>query len=201
MEPFALWDWTALGWYLDVHVIDDHNASDLLRLGELHWVYLQVTDTAHLEASAAKDPDHRERLRAALAPFPAAMGPLVPDHSLFDMTVLGSDEDADRTAAVYDALWPNNIMADDAEQMTATGRTRYRDALHVATPIRYHGTGFVTEDQGIQRAAVRVAERFAGFRIVSIAAATAEAIAAARRVRATAARAGNPDPTRLHGWP
>lgn len=200
-QPWDAADWTALRWYLDVHVIDDPRADDLLRLGELGWIRLNVTDTAYVETSAASDPTKLARLRAALSPFPVAHGPLVLDHSQLDMSVLGSQEDGDRIQRVYALLWPNNRFADDANQATATGRTRFRDALHVATAIRYGGTGFVTEDGKLLASVDRVAGQFDGFRIVPIDDATSTSLAAARHLRRRAEEIGTPDPGSLPAWP
>lgn len=199
--PWSLWDWTGLRWYIDVHVIDSPAAVDLRRLGALGWVHLQVADTAYVEVMGAKDPDKRDRLRDDLAPYSVAHGPLVLDHSYLGMSVIGTEEDAGRLDAVYTALWPCNDRDADARAESATGRTRFRDALHVATAIRSHGTGFVTDDEKVQRAAGRIADLFDSFRIVSVAAATFESMAAVAHLRKRAAILGQPGPATLPDWP
>lgn len=63
-EPLV--DWTERHWFLDSNVIDHQQRTDLLRLADLQWVWLSVTDTAHVETSQKPDKhavllDHLER--------------------------------------------------------------------------------------------------------------------------------------------
>ena len=194
-------DWTGLNWYIDVHVIDRPAADDLRRLRDAGWICINVTDTAHTETSSAKDEITRHRLEDQLLAYPIAMGPLVLDHSLLDLSVIGGVADKQRLRNVFAALWPTNDYEDDAKKKTARGRTRFRDAMHVATAIRYSGTGFITEDSGILKAAARIASEFNGFIVLSIAEATERSFEVVRRVRRGAEKMGIPEPTSLPDWP
>jgi len=194
-------DWTGLNWYIDVHVIDRPAADNLKRLRDLGWIRLSVTDTVIAETSAAKDEATRDRLADQLLAYPIAMGPVVPGHSLSDISVRGGVVDEERLRRVFALLWPKNDFQDDVQQKTAKARTRFRDAMHVATAIRYSGTGFVTEDRGILEAAARIASAFNGFIVLSIADATERSFAEVRRVRHGAELMGRPEPKSLPDWP
>jgi len=81
-------------------------------------------------------------LADALSDYPEALGPLTLDHGLFDHAVTADEDDDARSRVVFAAIWPNNGYDEDGgAQASRTGRTRFRDALHVATAIRYRGTG------------------------------------------------------------
>jgi len=194
-------DWTGLNWYIDVHVIDRPAADNLRRLRDAGWIYLSVTDTAHTETSAAKNEITRQRLADQLLAYPMAMGALVLDHSRLDMSVLGGVADEQRLRNVFAALWATNDYENDGQMKTSTGRTRFRDAMHVATAIRYLGTGFITEDSKILKAAARIGREFNGFIVLSIADATERSFEEVRRVRSGAEIMGRPEPTSLPDWP
>lgn len=196
-EP--LYVWTGLRWFLDVNVIDADDAADLRRLHVLDWVWLSVTDTAHLETM--QNPDTYARLLPQIAPYDIAHGMFTLDHSVLGMAVLGSEDDETHARAVYAAMWPRGIYEADGKMATRTGKNRFRDAMHVATAIRYHGTGFVTRDEGILKAADRIHELFDGFSVLSISDATQRSIARARHVRIAASVHGKPDPDSIPDWP
>ena len=200
-DDAGITDPTGLNWYIDVHVIDRPAADDLRRLRDAGWICLNVTDTAHKETSAAKDEITRHRLEDQLLAYPIAMGPQVPGHSLSDISVRGGVADEQRLRNVFAALWPTNDYEDDVQQKTARARTRFRDAMHVATAIRYSGTGFITEDSGILKAAARIASALNGFIVLSIADATERSFEVVRRVRHGAEKMGMPEPTSLPDWP
>ncbi len=201
VEATPLADWAGLCWYLDQHVLDAPDAADLRRLGREGWVRLQVTDTAHLETSGTSDPVKRAELEQTLGDYPTAMGTFSVGHSMVGLFVIGSDADAARFDEVYATVWPNNNRDEDGDCRTGMGRSRFRDALHIETAIRYGGTGFVTEDVRLQRRAAAVAEKFRGFRIVSIRDATSATLDRVAYVRRRAGRTGNPDPSGLPDWP
>jgi hypothetical protein len=194
-------DWTGLNWYFDVHVLDDPAADDLRHLRDEGWISLNVTDTVHTETKAAQDEVTRDRLADQLLDYPIAMGPLVLDHSLLGFSVVGGAADEQHLRNVFAVLWPLNGYEADGQMKTAKGRTRFRDAMHVATAIRYSGTGFITEDSGIREAAVRIASEFNGFLVLSIHDATERSFQEVSRVRRGAEVMGRPEPTSLPDWP
>ena len=188
---------TGLSWIVDVHVLDHPDAADLRRMGVLGWVHLQTADTTMTEVGAAKDPATVERVRGALEQFPVLMGPMVLGHSVLGYSVLGSQGDSDRIRLAYSTLWPNNSYADDGSMTTAMGRTRFRDALHVATGVRYALQGFVTNDGPVLNRAHDVAVTFDGFALLSVEQATIRARTEIGHVRRRSATIGRPDPTDL----
>lgn len=194
-----LYVWTGLRWFLDVNVIDSDDAADLRRLHDLGWVWLSVTDTAHVEAM--QKADTYERLLPHFAPYDIARGVLTLGHSVLGMAVLGGDDDEADARAVYAAVWPHGNYETDGQMVTRAGKNRYRDAMHVATSVRYNGTGFVTRDVGILESAERVAAAFDGFAVLNIADATERSIARARHVRYAASVHGRPDPATIPDWP
>jgi hypothetical protein len=196
-EPLHVW--TGLRWFLDVNVIDAAAAADLRRLHQLDWVWLSVTDTAHMEAM--QNPETYARLLPQFVPYDIAHGVLTLDHSVLGMAVLGGEADDVHARAVYAAMWPASNYEADGQMVTRTGKNRFRDAMHVATAIRYRGTGFVTQDRGILRAADRIGEAFEGFAVLSISDAIERSIARAKHVRFAASVHGRPDPTTIPDWP
>lgn len=191
---------TGYRWHIDVMVIDLPAADRLRRFGALGWVHLGVADTLFTEVLRTKDESTKERLLNALTPYALAMGPLILDHSTLDRSILGSDDDQ-HTQMVYATIWPTNDMQRDAQMVSNNGRARYRDALHVATAIYHGASAFVTEDQGLWKAAPALAAAFDGFAIMSVADATAEATRGARAVRFRAQNAGCAEPPDLPNWP
>lgn len=193
---------TGIRWTIDVHVIDNSEATDLIQMYRLGWIDLQTTDTLLTELSERKDDAHREELMEAAEPFPVAMGPMILDHSLLGLGVLGSEQDEERLRLVYSVLWPGNSYEADGAMASAKGRTRYRDAMHVATSIRYRFQGFVTNDQGILARATELAERFDGFQVLSVSDATDLAKSSTNTVRTRAALPlHSQDPNGLPDWP
>lgn len=196
-----LWEWTHLDWYLDVMVIDDPRAHNLRRLADLGWIRLELTDTALTETSTAQDPETRQRLSELVSQHVTAMGHNVEGHSVGWASVGASPSDHERLRNVYDILWPTNDYAADAAQLTGMGRSRFRDAMHVATAIRYHGTGLVTEDTALRRHADKIAERYNSFALVTICEAAQRSIDAVTTLRRKASRFGSHGPGVLPDWP
>jgi hypothetical protein len=118
-------------------------------------------------------------------------------------------EDEHHLRDVFAVLWPTNDYESDGQMKRVDGqaginkasRARFRDAMHVATAIRYSGTGFVTEDGNMLKAAPRILSEFKGFTVLSIADATERSFEEVRRVRSGAEVMGRPEPTWLPDWP
>jgi hypothetical protein len=90
------------------------------------------------------------------------LGPLVPDHSRLNASVLGTEEDARRLDQVLSIIHPNTANAGAARQRRDT-----RDALHIATAVRYGCNGFVTSDKGVLRRVSALREVFPLLRVGS----------------------------------
>lgn len=165
------WNLTTLTLYIDVHIIDaqDDMVGALRRLRAEGWINLQRTDTMDTELGELSDTEKWAELTEMSGAYPEALGAAVLDHSRLDFCVVGSDEDATRLDEVFAILYPN------ADKATAR-RNHVRDAMHVATAIRYSGHAFVTRDKRILNKADSIAEHFSGFRIWSPEQALTEAL-------------------------
>jgi hypothetical protein len=141
-------------------------------------------------------------LRAHAAPFPTALGPMVIGHSVVGYSVVGSAKDEDHIRKVYSILWPDNDYAADSSSASKKGRRRFRDALHVATTIRYaSGDTFITDDQAVLSRADAMREVFPNFRLLSVSQATAEAFRRIAAVRRRSQLTRRPDRSELPSWP
>ena len=79
-------------------------------------------------------------------------GPAVFDHSRLDHSVFAGDEDGRRIDEVFAALFPGS----DRHGTDRTSKHKIRDAMHVATAIRYGSDAFVTTDDDLLRKAAEV---------------------------------------------
>lgn len=166
-----------LTFYLDTNVLDDSSdwAVSLRSLSDAGWIDLVRTDTMDTELLRKPDADARAALLAQSALLPESLGVLVPDHSRIDSSVLGNEDDQARLDRVFAILFPY------ADRYSESGRARgkIRDAMHVATAIRYGATAFVTLDRDdILVKAQDIEAAFDGFKILSVADAAALAATA-----------------------
>lgn len=146
-------------WALDTNIIDDTSLAtaglvDLLQGG---WIALQVTDTVGTEISGA-----RIEPLPGLALIPEAFGPLVLDHSRLGSSVLGTDDDSHRLDRVLAIVHPAAVRS-------GARRQHLRDAMHIATAIRYAMNGFVTRDKHLTRPSAKTAikSEFNGFELLT----------------------------------
>jgi hypothetical protein len=167
--------------YFDTNFVDDESAA-AKRLRELHregWIGLLRTDTVDTELETASDADKRASLLAASSRYIESLGPVVLDHSRLNFSVLGSDVDEERLDRIYRILFPDSDRSD-----TSTGRSRrkVRDAMHLATALRYGAGasgGFITRDEDILAKAGVLATAFNDFRVYT----PERALAFAERMR------------------
>jgi hypothetical protein len=80
------------------------------------------------------------------------LGPAIVGHSRVGHSVWAGEEDGERIDLVVAALFPNG----NRHGQNQTDRHNLRDAMHVATAIRYGWDGFVTTDHAVLAAAQRV---------------------------------------------
>lgn len=151
---------TQLSYYLDVNAVDENTAGmDQLRRARLEgWIRLQKTDTLDTELLGAP-PDKLSELLRQSAAFAESFGPMVLDHSRLDRSVLASSEDVGRLAMVVKILKPGVENQEDLKP------NDMRDAMHVATSIRYGGTGFITRDLNLLRKAEAIRAAFNHFQV------------------------------------
>jgi hypothetical protein len=173
------------GWQLviDTNTVD-YEGEAMVELRRLHtdgWINLTRTDTMDTELEGAKDPAKRADLLALSSEYVEHLGPFVLDHSRPDSSVGGSDEDEARLASVFAVLFPG---ADRA----ATTPNNVRDAMHVATAIRYGANAFVTRDGNHLRRDTQVRAAFNDFGIYS----PERAVVTARRLVERSRQSGQP---------
>jgi hypothetical protein len=83
-------------------------------------------------------------------------GPAVWDHSRWDHSVWAGDDDGRSIDEVFAALFPGS----DRHGTDRTSRHKIRDAMHVATAIRYGCDAFVTTDGGLLRKAAQLQDQW-----------------------------------------
>lgn len=146
-------------WAIDTNIIDDTSSAvaDLMKLRDHGWISLQVTDTVGTEiAGTLVDPLPQVEM------LPEAFGPMVLGHSRLGSAVLGTAEDSQRLDRVL------AIVHSSARRPTAR-RQHIRDAMHIATAIRYAMNGFITRDKQLTRpsAKAEVKIEFNGFDLLT----------------------------------
>jgi hypothetical protein len=119
--------------YIDTMIIDapDDASAFLRRLHDEHWIYLHRTDA--MDADLATAPrSEAARLTGASAGYPEAHGPPVPGPTRQGHGVQATRENMERLELVRQILHGG-----------ASGERKdtndLRDAMHVATAIRYGG--------------------------------------------------------------
>lgn len=163
--------------YVDTNFVDNPSpeAAELRALYQNGWLGLIRTDTVDTELGDKNDPERRAELLDASAQYPESLGPLVLGHSRLDHAVLGSDEDDERLDRVFRVLFPYG----DRHATSGRARRKLRDAMHVATAMRYGADAFVTADHDdLVSKSDDVAAAFNGFRIMT----PSSALAFARRM-------------------
>ena len=118
-------------------------------------------DTVEFERSEGEPESIAFARRLETAGLIEIYGPFVEGHSAVETSVFPSQEDETRIAQVLALIHPNAARGD-----TRTAAHNLRDAMHVATAIRYGWNGFVTVDNAVL-GAVAVVRREWGFSIFS----------------------------------
>ncbi|TXK34260.1 type II toxin-antitoxin system VapC family toxin [Nonomuraea sp. C10] len=193
MDAIPYLNRTAFTLFIDTNIIgsDDQSVLALRRLREEGWINLQRTDTMDTEFLTAP-PELWVNLTEESSRYPETFGPLILDHSRLGSSILGDDEDEARLHSVFAILYPG------AEWGEAR-KNHVRDAMHVATSIRYGGDGFVTYDKRMLNKYNEIAAQFGGFRILSPAQAVEEALGRVASLRELHRR--EPHRGELPEWP
>jgi hypothetical protein len=157
---------TGLVFAIDNNIVNGETPAelDLKRLHTDGWIQLVLTDVTRTEW-LADNPQHRQRLEELAIGYGEYWGPLTLGHSRPGSAVLGSSEDQERLEAVFAALFPR------ADFRTAR-KQHVRDAMNVATAIRYGVNGFITRDgsgkkRGVLDGADAIKAAFNDFSILS----------------------------------
>jgi len=109
------------------------------------WINLSVTDTVGTEVR----PGTANALSSLIARYdlvlPEVLGPAVLDHSRWDHSVWANEDDDERLEQVWRCLKPNQRDLPRSKRK----KNDLRDAMHVATAIRYGFKGLLTRDEDL----------------------------------------------------
>lgn len=116
--------------------------EQLIEYRKEHRVELAKTDTVDTERTEGVAPSAAAARIAETAEFIEVLGIAVVGHSRWDHAVFGNDDDSDQFGRMFDTLFPNG----DRNATDRTSMHNVRDAMHVATTIRYGYDVLVTTD-------------------------------------------------------
>lgn len=110
------------------------------------------TDTVDTERTEGASADIAAERILETAGTLEVLGPAVLDHSRWDHFVFAGEDDDDRINRVLEVLFPGS----DRRGTDRTSIHNLRDAMHVATAIRYGFNVFVTTDTRLLKHAAAV---------------------------------------------
>jgi predicted nucleic acid-binding protein len=122
-------------------------------------VFLAKTDVVDTELDPEKNEMVGGRFLASIK-FLELHGPVVLDNSRLNHTVLASDEDVRRLDQVKEIVGISTVSERKAKH-------DLRDAMHIATSIRYGYDGFITRDKRLEKRNDQFLHEF-GFRIMNV---------------------------------
>lgn len=154
---------TGLVLIIDNHIVDGMTDGER-QLKAFHgdgWIDLILTDVTKTEWLDT-EPSRRATLVELSVNYAEYYGPMVLGDSRIEASVIGSSQDDDRLRKVFDLLFPGTTME-------VTRKQNRRDAMNIATAIRYGAHGFVTRDKKLlQVAKVRaIGDAFNSFLVMS----------------------------------
>jgi len=160
--------------------IADEQASldQLLRLRREAIVELVMTGTAWVERGGLNPDEQAWARRLETAGMIMLHDPYVEGHSAPETSVQPSPDDEARFSTVLRIVHPRALRRD------TPGDNDLRDAMHIATAIRYGSEGLVTTDSDVLRAKAGIATCFAGFQLML----PSEAVAWVEQRRAASVR-------------
>jgi hypothetical protein len=138
--------------------------QELETLYEQCRVFLAKTDVVDTEL----DPEKNEMVGGhflASIKYLELLGPVVLGHSRLDHSILASDEDVERLDRVKEIIGIRQISERYAKH-------DLRDAMHIATAIRYGYNGLITRDKRLEKHNDQFLFEF-GFRIMNVESAVA----------------------------
>ena len=128
-------------------------------LYEQFRVCLAKTDVVDTELDPEKNVMVGDHFLASIK-FLEIHGPIVLDHSRLDHSVLASEEDVQRLDRVKEIVGIRNMSDRNAKH-------DLRDAMHIATSIRYGYDGFITRDERLVKRNDQFLSEF-GFRVMNV---------------------------------
>lgn len=166
---------TGLRFVLDTNSVANPDPTTAAVLSELRTLFeagridMVRTDTMDTELGSATG-ELRDQLLSESSQFVELLGPMVLDHSRLGHSVVASAEDGARIDRVYAVLRPNG-------DRSHANSNDLRDAMHIATAIRYGAGFFVTSDKNVLARRAELRDQFDWFTVLS----PADAMALARR--------------------
>lgn len=133
--------------------------QELEILYEQFRVFLAKTDVVDTELDPEKNVMVGDHFLASIK-FLELHGPIVLDHSRLDHSVLASEEDVQRLDRVKEIVGIRNMSDRNAKH-------DLRDAMHIATSIRYGYDGFITRDERLVKRNDQFLSEF-GFRVMNV---------------------------------
>ena len=133
--------------------------QELENLHEQCRVFLAKTDVVDTELDLEKNAMEEGHFLASVK-FLELHGPIVLDHSRLHHAVLGSDEDVQLLGRVKEIIGIRVISERAAKH-------DLRDAMHIATSIRYGYDGLITRDGRILKRHDQFLREF-GFRVMNV---------------------------------
>jgi len=169
--------WLGLIFHFDTNFLDDPSAAaaELRQLDADGWIMLRASDAVGAELARDRDEERRSMLRDEATSYPEAWGPAVFDESRIGSGLIGDDADAERFNRVFALLFPGT----DRASTSRTASNKRRDAMHIATALRYGAGIFITRDQALLKKTGAIAADFNDFRIVE----PEQALSFARRMK------------------
>jgi Transposase domain (DUF772) len=137
---------TGLVLIIDNHIVNGRTEAEqqLKVLHESGWIDLILTDVTRTEWLDA-EPSRRAALLELSVSYAEYYGPMVLGDSRVEASVLGSKEDRERLRRVFQLPFPG-------ARIDVARKQNRRDAMNIATAIRYGANGFVTRDEKLLQA-------------------------------------------------
>jgi hypothetical protein len=160
-----------LRFVVDTNAVDDQSAemAELRQMWRDGWIELTRTDTVDTELAQREDPEHRAHLLSLSGEMIEQFGPLVLGHSRLGFCVLGGDQESEEWDRLWDVMYPGR-------DRTTARKNDIRDAMHVATAMRYGLNTLITSDKALLKKADVVKAAYNGFSILAPAQALAFAL-------------------------
>ncbi len=138
--------------------------QELETLYEQRRVFLAKTDLVDTELDTEKNVMVGNLFLASIK-YLELIGPVVLEHSCLDHSFLASEEDVKRLDRAKEIIGIRQISERYAKH-------DLRDAMHIATAIRYGYNGFITRDKRLEKHNDQFLSEF-GFRIMNVESAVA----------------------------
>lgn len=145
----------------DRFVADEEGSLEkLIELRREAHVELSKTDTVGVERGMLHPNELAWQRRLESPGLVEVHGPFIPGHSIQESSVVASPDDITRFERVLQIVHPR------ASASASPRKNDVRDAMHIATAIRYGYQGFVTTDDNVLKATSAISIEYGGFRLL-----------------------------------